>query len=86
LAAATMGKWGNSLAVRIPGEVATAARLAEGDVIEMEVTSEGVMLRPVAPRFSAASLFAGRDAASWRADYTDAFDWGPDVGREAVPE
>jgi hypothetical protein len=31
-------------------------------------------------------LFRGKTPAQWRAEYADAFDWGPDVGREAVEE
>jgi antitoxin MazE len=83
---ATLGKWGNSLAVRIPGDVAAAARLAEGDAVEIEARADVVIIRPAAPRFSAAELFKGRSTAEWRALYADAYDWGPDVGREAVPE
>ncbi|HXT07939.1 MAG TPA: hypothetical protein VN715_13495 [Roseiarcus sp.] len=31
-----------------------------------------------------AAMFAGKSAAQWRALYRDAYDWGADVGREAV--
>lgn len=34
-------KWGNSLAVRIPKSAAEAARLKEGDVLEVEASAEG---------------------------------------------
>jgi len=86
MASATLGKWGNSLAVRIPGDVAATARLAEGDAVEIEARADAVIIRPAAPRLSAAELFKGRSAAEWRALYADAYDWGPDVGREGVPE
>jgi antitoxin MazE len=86
MSSATIGKWGNSLAVRIPGDVAAAARLAEGDTVEIEARDDAVIVRHAAPRFSAAELFKGRSAAEWRAVYAGAYDWGPDVGREAVPE
>jgi antitoxin MazE len=36
-----MVKWGNSLAVRIPKPVADAARLKEGDSIEIDAAAEG---------------------------------------------
>jgi len=36
-----MVKWGNSLAVRIPKPVAEAAKLKEGDSLEVEVSAEG---------------------------------------------
>jgi antitoxin MazE len=38
---AQMVKWGNSLAVRIPKPVADAARLKEGDSIEIDAAAEG---------------------------------------------
>jgi len=45
----------------------------------------------VARRRSAADqaleeLFKGKLPSQWRADYKDAFDWGPDVGRERVED
>jgi antitoxin MazE len=39
-------KWGNSLAVRIPKTVAEAARMKEGDSIVIEVSDQGIKLRP----------------------------------------
>jgi antitoxin MazE len=36
-----MVKWGNSLAVRIPKPVAGAAKLKEGDTVEIEAAAEG---------------------------------------------
>ncbi len=82
VATATIGKWGNSLAVRIPGSVATTAKLADGDQVDIETVNDSIVVRPVVPRVTAASLFAGKSAAEWRAAYANAYDWGPDVGRE----
>ena len=31
-------------------------------------------------------LFRGKTPQEWRPAYAGAFDWGPDVGREAVEE
>jgi antitoxin MazE len=40
-------KWGNSLAVRIPAEMARGAGFAEGDVIQASLTAEGgICLQP----------------------------------------
>jgi len=36
-----MVKWGNSLAVRIPSPVVAAAKLKEGDSLEIEAAAEG---------------------------------------------
>ncbi len=38
---ARMVKWGNSLAVRIPGPAVEKARLKEGDVLEIVASAEG---------------------------------------------
>jgi antitoxin MazE len=40
-------QWGNSLAVRIPSEVARSARFALGQPVEITVEDSGVMVRPV---------------------------------------
>lgn len=47
---ATVRKWGNSLAVRIPQEVSELVHFADGVAIEMLVTDDNeVLLRPVYP-------------------------------------
>ena len=35
-----VGKWGNSLSVRLPASVVETLRLKEGDEIEIEIASE----------------------------------------------
>lgn len=40
-------KWGNSLAVRIPKNIAQEARLREGDALLIDVNGEQVSLRRV---------------------------------------
>lgn len=43
-----LAKWGNSLAVRIPGECARQAHVKAGDALEIEVTATGdLCLRPL---------------------------------------
>lgn len=47
---ATVRKWGNSLAVRIPQEVSELVKFADGVEIEMYVTeNKEVLLRPAFP-------------------------------------
>ncbi len=83
----TVGRWGKNLAVRFPGDVAKAARLTEGERIEIEARDGEIVLRRVVPAAlpwrscSAAALqpSGGRPTAG-------AYDWGPDVGREIVEE
>jgi antitoxin MazE len=65
-----LARWGNSLGVRIPKDIATRIGLAEGDRIVISVNR---------PRYTLDELLDGVTPEEMRA----AFDWGPDVGREA---
>jgi antitoxin MazE len=82
----TVGRWGNNLAVRLPGEIAETAKLREGDRAEIEVRDREVVIRPAEPPISLADLFRGKSPEEWLAEYAGAYDWGPDIGREAIPE
>lgn len=81
-----VGKWGNNLAVRLPSEIVETARLQEGE--RVDVISEGgdIVIRRADPELALAALFRGKSAEEWRAAYAGAFDWGPEAGREIVPE
>ena len=83
---AVIGKWGNSLALRLPSEVVEAARLRDGERVNIEAQNGSIVIHRAAPQFSLEELFAGKTAEEWRAAYADAFDWGPDVGREIIEE
>ncbi len=80
----TVGRWGNNLAVRIPGDVARSAGIRDGERVCIETSDNGLVIRPVATPVTLEQLFAGRSAAQWRAAYAGAFDWGADVGREII--
>ncbi len=82
----TVGRWGRSLAIRVPGDIAKAAGISDGERVEIEVRDGDIVIRSAAPRFALQELFAGKSPQEWRAAYAGAFDWGPDVGREAVEE
>lgn len=82
----TVGKWGKNLAVRLPGVVVREAGLKEGERVDIGTRDGDIVIRRVAPRFTLKQLFAGKSAAEWRDAYAEAFDWGPDVGRENVDE
>jgi antitoxin MazE len=81
-----IGRWGKSLAVRLPGDVAEAAGIAEGERVEIETRDAEIVIRRAAPRFTLDELFRGKTPEEWRALYAEAYDWGPDVGREIVEE
>ena len=42
---AIVGKWGKSLAVRIPGDVARSAELSEGEAVEIEMRDGDIVIR-----------------------------------------
>ena len=48
---ATIQKWGNSLAVRIPKAVARQIHVAEGDAVTLHVDAETLNIRPARPRY-----------------------------------
>jgi len=80
----TVGRWGKNLAIRFPGEIVRAAGVREGEQVEIEARGHEVLIRRVVPRFTLEEMFRGRSPQEWRAEYAEAFDWGPDVGREIV--
>jgi antitoxin MazE len=86
MSAAIVGRWGRSLAVRLPGKVAKEASIREGERVEVETRDGAILIRRTAPRYRIEELFRGRSPQEWRELYAGAFDWGPDVGREIVEE
>lgn len=83
---ATVGRWGSSLAVRLPAELAATLRLREGERIEMDAETDQIVIRRSKPRDTLEEMFADKSAEEWRALYADAFDWGPDLGQEIVED
>lgn len=78
-----LARWGNSLGVRIPKDIAGRLGLSEGARVEMQAEDDRIIIsvsRP--PRYSLAELLSGMTPEAMR----DAFDWGPDKGREDVGE
>jgi antitoxin MazE len=80
---ATIQKWGNSLAVRLPKALADEARMREGAKVELVSTPEGVLVkskRKPKPRYRLSALLAGITAHNVHPET----DWGPSVGKEIV--
>lgn len=74
-----LGKWGHSLAVRIPKTVAENARLAEGDRLTVSLGRDGaIVIKPARRRHSLDEL-VGRITAKNRHGETD---WGGPTGKE----
>jgi antitoxin MazE len=83
---AIVGRWGKTLAVRFPAELARAAGLGDGQRVEFVPQNGAILIRKVAPEITAENIFRGKSPEEWRALYSDAYDWGPDRGRERVEE
>jgi antitoxin MazE len=81
---AIIGRWGRTLAVRLPADAARKLALGEGGRVEIDVEGGAIIIRKASAERALESLFAGKSTEEWRALYRDAYDWGPDVGREAV--
>jgi antitoxin MazE len=56
-----IGKWGNSLALRIPSSVAREASVSEGKPVEISVRKGSIVITPIdkAHRYSLDELVAG---------------------------
>jgi antitoxin MazE len=76
-------RWGNSLGVRIPKDIAGRIGLAEGSRVEIETTKDDRIVISIArPRYRLEELLRGMTPEAMR----EAFDWGPDIGREVTGE
>ncbi len=75
---AQLSRWGNSLGVRIPKELASKLRLAEGMRVDIEAREGEIVIKAVRPRYCLEELLVGLTPE----DIGGAFDWGPDLGRE----
>lgn len=47
---ATVQKWGNSLAIRLPKLVAAKGHLRQGMTVQLEQTDRGLLIRPALPK------------------------------------
>jgi len=81
-----IGRWGRTLAVRLPAETVRKLALNEGRRVDVEIEGDAVVIRKAPAERALEAMFAGKSAQEWRALYRDAYDWGPDLGREAVEE
>ena len=83
---AIVGRWGRTLAARLPAEAARKLALGEGGRVEIEVQGDAIVIRKSPAERALEAMFAGKSPQEWRALYRDAYDWGADIGREAVEE
>ena len=77
---ATIQKWGNSLALRIPKTLAEDTRLASGSVVNLTVEEGKVVIEPVPKKkYSLEQLLKGIS----KKNIHPSVDTGPAVGRES---
>ena len=76
---ATVQKWGNSLALRIPKSLAEDVHLHQGSVVELEVVEGEVLLKPKKEeKFSLAKMVKGITKENVHSEY----EWGHAKGKE----
>ena len=76
---ATISKWGNGLAVRIPQAIAKQASLSEGDCVALTLDADGaIVLRPTRRKYDLAELVAGITPKNRHRET----DWGRPQGEE----
>ena len=78
---ATIQKWGNSLALRIPLAVAKQIQVKEGDAVLLKVGASGLTVKPAPKKLSLDDLL---DKVTPENQHS-ATDWGADLGREILP-
>jgi antitoxin MazE len=78
---ATIRKWGNSAALRIPREILTQARLTEGSDVEIMFADERkeITIRAVKKRKTMREIFEGYTGGHLT---TEELDWGEPQGDE----
>jgi antitoxin MazE len=76
---ATVQKWGNSLALRLPRVMTKDMHLEQGGVVDLSLSEGALIVRPRATRaYSLAQLLKGVTRGNRPAEV----DWGPAAGRE----
>lgn len=74
-------KWGNSLAVRIPANLASQVALQEGSVVDVIAEHGNIVLVPQSKKkYSLEELLKDCKPAQLHGET----DWGADVGREVI--
>ena len=73
-----VAKWGNSLAIRIPKNVADKIKLKEGTAISIDVIDNSIVITPEKSKYTLEELLAGASSE----DFDGEYDWGEPVGEE----
>lgn len=78
---ATVQKWGNSLALRIPSSLAKDVHLHQGSVVEVAVVEGKMVVKPMGERkYSLSRMLKGIKKGNLHTEQS----WGASAGREAL--
>ncbi len=75
-----LARWGNSLGLRVPKDIASRAGFYEGARVEVEAEGNRIIITRVRRRYVLADLLKGMTPQAMR----EAFEWGPDKGRDTA--
>ncbi len=75
-----VARWGNSLGLRIPKDIAAQVGLREGVRVEIAAEEGRIIISPVRRRYVLAELLEGMTPEAMH----ETFDWEPDRDREIV--
>jgi len=75
---ATVAKWGNSLALRLPKRLADGANLYEGAAVEISVDHGTLVIRSARPRYTLDQLLGAKTRVRRRRET----EWGAPIGKE----
>jgi antitoxin MazE len=73
-----IAKWGNSLALRLPRNVATDLQLVEGSAVELHVEGVAIIVTPTRKKYKLDDLLAQYKPEHRRSE----LGWGEPVGEE----
>lgn len=71
-------RWGNSLGIRIPKQIAEQAQLDEGDEIEISREENRLIITPQKNKYTLEELLDGMTDEHLHSEV----DWGESMGRE----
>lgn len=75
---ATVQKWGNSLALRLPKSVARDLKIAEGDAVELKVRGESLHVKAARVEYRLSDLLRKVSVSNLHRET----EWGDAVGKE----
>ena len=76
---AKVQKWGNSLGIRIPREIAIKAELVEGSEVEMDESEGSVTIRPSKKKITRELVLKSLKKSG---PYSEEVEWGAPLGKE----